>query len=55
LIGVGWGWLAATLPTNPNQLSALELACHSEHREESHLYLTDTLKIIIFQFYKIAE
>ncbi len=30
---VGWGWLAASLPTNPNQLLKHEIACHSDPPE----------------------
>jgi len=43
LAGVGWGWLAASLPTNPNQLLKLEIACHSEQSEESQIFYRTTV------------
>ena len=47
MAGVGWGWLAAKLPTNPNQLLKLEIACHSEQSEESQIFYRTTM--IFFQ------
>jgi len=52
MAGVGWGWLAASLPTNPNQLLKLEIACHSEQSEESQIfYRTTMIKYITLDSY----